>query len=64
MHNPHVEDAIEDLNRARPALETLVGESDLLASRHRRDALRYLDGFYEIANNRTEVERQILGRCR
>ena len=62
-NNAYVEDSLRKLQGARDELYALIREQEGLDNGVRKELVRYLDDFYEIIDDRREVERRLLGKC-
>lgn len=64
MHNDQVPGAIAHFRARRDALNAVIAGEPRLSDRARRNAQRYIDGFFEVVEDPGDVERQIIRRCR
>ena len=64
LHNDYVADAIPVFMEAKRDLVALVEESAIAANRTKRDAIAYLEDFFELISDAEEIEDEIYGECR
>ena len=64
VHNPRVPIAAVRLRRARPELEALIENAELLTPRTRKSSERFLAEFFEIVDDPKKLESKVLARCR
>lgn len=64
VHNPEVTVAAARLRRARPQLEALITDSELLTPGTRRRVLKFLAGFFEVIDDPKKLASRVLEKCR
>jgi len=64
IHNAYVEEAIPEFLQVRQEIVSLVENSAIASGRVKRDAVNYLEDFFELISDPDEVEDEILGECR
>jgi len=63
LYNNEIPVAIDLFNVKRDEIEGAVRDERLLTARSKKQALGYIEDFYEVINNPTRVEKQILVPC-
>lgn len=64
VHNGELPAARDEFLRLRAAIFAMVQDEPRLSASRRRQALRYLQGFYDTLDDPARFEREITGRCR
>ncbi len=63
-YNDQIPAAIATFQARREAINALIANETRLSDSRRQSTQRYIDEFYEIIANPSQVERQIINRCR
>jgi len=63
VNNEHIAASLQKFRDSREAIYALMNEQEGLKPYVREDLVRYVDDFYELINNRKDVERRIIDKC-
>ena len=63
VNNPHIATSLRMFEDSRDAIYALLEDQEGLESRVRKRIVRYIDDFYELIEDPSDVERRITDRC-
>lgn len=63
-HNALVPEVLKEFRDLRPQFEAVLQNEPRLDERNRKDALRFVNGFYDVLKDEQDVTRRLTGSCR
>jgi hypothetical protein len=64
IHNSELPAALERYRAQKQAILDLFNQHDLLNGRHQKQAVKFIEGFYNTLDKQGAMEKQITGKCR
>ncbi|MND03083.1 hypothetical protein D3C83_227340 [compost metagenome] len=63
-HNEALPGVLDEFRELRPKFEAVLQNEPRLDERNRKDALKFVEGFYKALADDKDVQRKLIGNCR